>query len=146
MCANSSDRRRASKPIDHAATGVPGVEPGTAPSPAAARVTTAAFIPAGPARSGPRSPAVPNVSGPANRPAQLGSTFAGLDQRLDLGAVAGVRVVVGPGPRRGEQVGRHAPASKFSASNSAVVYSPPTRACTGSVRSGSPCASISASA
>ena len=32
-----------------------------------ARVTTAAFIPAGPARRGPRSPAVPNVSGPANR-------------------------------------------------------------------------------
>ena len=37
------------------------------PSPAAARVTTAAFIPAGPARRGPRSPAVPKVSGPAKR-------------------------------------------------------------------------------
>ena len=37
-------------------------------------------------------------------------------------------------------------AVKCSASNAAVVYSPPTRACTGSVRSGSPCTSISASA
>ena len=44
----------------------------------------------------------------------------------------------------GEQIVGHA--SKFSASNSGSVYSPPTRACTGSVRSGSPCTSISASA
>ena len=36
-------------------------------------VTTARFIPFGPARSGPRRPAVPKVSGPANRSASSGA-------------------------------------------------------------------------
>src|SRR5271170_5546359 len=41
----------------------------TRASPHVARSTTATFIPVGPARIGPRSPAVPNVSDPLNRAA-----------------------------------------------------------------------------
>ena len=60
--------------------------------PAAARRTTAAFMPFGPARSGPRRPAVPKASGPANRSASSAracSPSRPVQQRLQLGGVAG---------------------------------------------------------
>ena len=80
---------------------------------------------------------------------QLGSVVR-LDESLDLGAVAVVRVGVGPCAGGAQQVGHGLSSvmrgSKCSASNSGSVYSPPTRAWTGSLRSGRPCASISASA
>src|SRR5262245_9782213 len=66
--ANSRDPCRASYPI----TSGPGASrtASQVTSPAAAWRTTARFIPFGPARSGPRRPAVPNRSGPANRSAR----------------------------------------------------------------------------
>ena len=71
--------------------------------PAAARRTTAAFIPFGPARSGPRRPAVPKVSGPANRSASSACVDRPSEQRLQLGGVARR-----PGRRRSRRVPRAA--------------------------------------
>ena len=73
--------------------------PASRASPAAARVTTAAFMPAGPARSGPRSPAVPKVSGPANRRLSSAVSPAAISASISA-PVAGVRIGVRPGARR----------------------------------------------
>ena len=60
--ANASEPCRASRPT----TAMPPPWPrwsNQAAKPAVVRMTTARFMPFGPARSGPRSPAVPKVSG-----------------------------------------------------------------------------------
>ena len=56
-----------------------------------ARSTTATFMPVGPARIGPRSPAVPNVSDPLNRAGEL----VGVKGR-QLGRGTGIRIVGDP--------------------------------------------------
>ena len=108
-------------------------------SPAAARVTTAAFIPAGPGPQRPAQPRRPEGQRTGEPAAQL-LDVRRLDQGLDLGAVPVVRIGVGPRAGGAQQLGGHhrtplpgamsargAGGSKFSASNSGSVYSPPTR-------------------
>ena len=67
-----------------------------AASPAAARRTTVRFMPFGPARSGPRSPAVPKVERPAEPVGELG-VVAGVEQRLQFGGGRRVDLVLDPG-------------------------------------------------
>ena len=66
--ANSAEPCRASRPTTTRPPALPCAVSHAA-TPAVVRVTTATFIPFGPARTGPRSPAVPNSSGPAIRSA-----------------------------------------------------------------------------
>ena len=72
--------------------------------PAAARRTTARFIPAGPARSGPRSPAVPKASGARIRSCRSATASGDTGHRLgqhplQLGPVGRRRVVGDPADR-----------------------------------------------
>ncbi len=93
--AKSADPCRASNPTT---TGRP-VYPCSASQlarPAAARRTTVRFIPFGPARNGPRSPAVPKVSGTREPVGELG-VGAGVEQLLQLGRGGRVDVVGDPG-------------------------------------------------
>ncbi len=130
---------------DHPGAGVPGVgEP--AAQPRGGPGDHGGVHPGRPGAEGTAQPRRPEGERAGEAPLQF-RAVAGGDQRLDLGPVARVRVGVRPCPGGFEDVHSRAPAaSTASASNSASVYSPPTRRSTGSVGSGSPMASISASA
>ena len=97
-------------------------------------MTTAAFIPAGPARSGPRSPAVPKVSGPANRrpssamsPASISASISARSPSCgSSSAQARAGVEHGHGRSRGRL-------DVLGVELAAACTAPPTAACTGSV-------------
>ena len=78
--------------------------------PAAARMTTARFIRFGPAAEASAQPGGAELEHPGHRVGQLGggrlvTRLGGGGEALELGAGHGIRVVAGPGPRGGEEVG-----------------------------------------
>ena len=97
--ANRREPCRASYPMTSGPVGVPfGRARRTRP--AAACRTTARFMPLGPARIGPRSPAVPNVSGPAKRSASSAAVSgSAVDDGPQLGLAGRVGVVGQPALR-----------------------------------------------
>ncbi len=102
--AKRRDPCRASKPITSGPVALRAASQVTRP--AAAARTTARFMPFGPARSGPRSPAVPNCERSGETVGEIGrGRGQAVEHRAELVAGRGIRVVGEPGLSGGNVIG-----------------------------------------